>query len=88
MAVTPFRVVVSDRLTHVDRVIAHDRAAVVTTAIVQIFRTAPPQEWQRAIESYLRDEFANTESAPDLRDEFATTESAPDFADINDDIPF
>jgi hypothetical protein len=37
--------------------IARDRAAAVTTAVLQIFATAP--EAQRAIlEAYLRDEFA------------------------------
>jgi hypothetical protein len=68
MAVAACRVVVSDCLAYTGRVIAHDRAAVVTTAIVQIFRTAPPQEWQQAIESYLRDELASVEPAPDFTD--------------------
>ena len=36
-----------------------DRAAVVTTPLLQIFMTAPAQQWRPAIEAYLRDEFAD-----------------------------
>jgi hypothetical protein len=36
-----------------------DRAAVVTTAIMQIIATAPAHEVHQAIEEYLRDEFAD-----------------------------
>jgi hypothetical protein len=57
------RVTVSDRLAYFDHVVAHDRAAVVAVAIMQIFRTSPPQRWQWDIEAYLRDEFAKAESA-------------------------
>jgi hypothetical protein len=35
----------------------HDRAAVVTDAIMQIFETAPTSEREEAVEEYLRDEF-------------------------------
>jgi hypothetical protein len=35
----------------------NDRAAVVTTAILQIFANAPRDELRQAIEAYLRDEF-------------------------------
>ena len=34
-----------------------DRAAVVTTAIMQMIETAPKGELRRAIEAYLREEF-------------------------------
>ena len=37
----------------------HDRAAVVATAIEQIFATAPGPERQQAVEDYLREEFAD-----------------------------
>jgi hypothetical protein len=37
----------------------HDRAAVLTTAIFQIFETAPPQDRQQAVEDYLRDELSD-----------------------------
>ena len=37
----------------------NDRAAVVTTAIMQIIATAPKGELRQAIEAYLRDEFAD-----------------------------
>jgi len=37
----------------------HDRAAVVTTAILQILETAPADQRRRAIEDYLRDEMAS-----------------------------
>jgi hypothetical protein len=36
-----------------------DRAAVQTTAILQIFETAPPQDRRQAIENYLRDELSD-----------------------------
>jgi hypothetical protein len=39
----------------------HDRAAVVATAIEQIFATAPGPERQQAVEDYLRDEFADVQ---------------------------
>jgi hypothetical protein len=39
--------------------LACDRAAVVTTALLQILRTAPPDQQRRAIEECLRDEFAD-----------------------------
>ena len=35
----------------------NDRAAVVTTAILQMVETAPKSELRQAIEAYLRDEF-------------------------------
>jgi hypothetical protein len=35
----------------------HDRAAVVTTAIMQMIATAPKGELRQAIEAYLREEF-------------------------------
>jgi hypothetical protein len=34
-----------------------DRAAVVTTAILQIVELTPAAGWRQAIEAYLRDEF-------------------------------
>src|SRR6516164_8531731 len=37
----------------------NDRAAVVTTAIMQMIATAPKHELRQAIEAYLRDEFAD-----------------------------
>jgi hypothetical protein len=37
-----------------------DRAAVVTVAIMQMIATALEKELRQAIESYLRDEFADT----------------------------
>jgi hypothetical protein len=58
MTVTPLRVTVSDRLADVPPAVARDRAAVVTTALLQIFRNTPLQERRQAIEHYLRDEFA------------------------------
>jgi hypothetical protein len=36
-----------------------DRAAVQTTAILQIFETAPPQDRRQEIENYLRDEISD-----------------------------
>jgi hypothetical protein len=36
-----------------------DRAAVVTTALLQIVETAPADELHTAIEDYVRDEFAD-----------------------------
>ena len=38
---------------------SHDRAAAVTTAILQIFFTAPERRLRQAIEAYLRGEFAD-----------------------------
>jgi hypothetical protein len=35
----------------------NDRAAVVTTAIMQMIATTPKDELRQAIEAYLRDEF-------------------------------
>jgi hypothetical protein len=58
MTVTQFRVTGSDRLADVPPAVARDRAAVVTTAILQIFMTAPAPQRRSAIEAYLRDEFA------------------------------
>ena len=40
---------------------AHDRAAVVATAVMQIVQTAPPDQQRQAVENYLRDEFADIE---------------------------
>ena len=37
----------------------NDRAAVVTTAIMQMIATAPKHELRQAIEDYLRDEFVD-----------------------------
>jgi hypothetical protein len=37
----------------------HDRAVVVTVAIMQIFETAPTPERRAALEAYLRDELAD-----------------------------
>jgi hypothetical protein len=37
----------------------NDRAAVVTTAIMQMIATAPRGELRQAIEDYLRDEFVD-----------------------------
>ena len=37
----------------------NDRAAVVTTAIMQMIATAPKGELRQAIEDYLRDEFVD-----------------------------
>ncbi len=39
----------------------HDRAAVVASAIMQILQTAPADQCRRAVEAYLRDEFASIE---------------------------
>jgi len=36
----------------------HDRAAVTTTALFQIDKTAPQGERRRAYEAYLRDDYA------------------------------
>jgi hypothetical protein len=41
--------------------IARDRAAIVTTAVLQIFATAPEAQRREALEAYLRDEFATPE---------------------------
>lgn len=41
------------------RPIHHDRAAVIATALIQIFETAPADQWRQGIEDYLRDEFAD-----------------------------
>jgi hypothetical protein len=38
----------------------NDRAAVVTTAIMQMITTAPKGELRQAIEAYLREEFDDT----------------------------
>jgi hypothetical protein len=38
-----------------------DRAAVLTTGILQIIETAPPQECRQAIEELVRDEFTDLE---------------------------
>jgi len=40
-----------------------DRAAVITTALLQIIETAPADQRRKAIEDYLRDELAATEPA-------------------------
>jgi hypothetical protein len=37
----------------------HDRVAAAATAIMQIVATAPKDELRQAIESFLRDEFAD-----------------------------
>ena len=89
MPVIPMRVTVSDRLAYVDHVVAHDRSAVVAVAIMQIFRTSPPQQWRWDIEAYLRDEFAKAEPAPSsavcddpfLSGDSANIASAPDDLD-------
>jgi hypothetical protein len=36
-----------------------DRAAIATTAIMQMIATAPKEDLRRAIEDYLRDEFSD-----------------------------
>jgi hypothetical protein len=41
--------------------LARDRAAVVTTAIVQMTATTPEKELPQAIEDYLRTEFSDIE---------------------------
>ena len=41
--------------------IARDRAAIVTTDVLQIFATAPEAQRREALEAYLRDEFATPE---------------------------
>ena len=41
--------------------IARDRAAIVTTAVLQIIATAPEAQRREALEAYLRDEFATPE---------------------------
>jgi hypothetical protein len=49
----------------------NDRAAVVTTAIMQMIATAPRNELRQAIEAYLRDEFediARHKEFPQQRD--------------------
>jgi hypothetical protein len=43
------------------RRVYHDRAVVVTVAIMQIFETAPTSEREEAIEEYLRDEFLDAQ---------------------------
>jgi hypothetical protein len=40
---------------------SYDRAAVVTTGIMQIFATATQRELRQALESYLRDELGDIE---------------------------
>ena len=40
---------------------AHDRAAVVATAVMQIVQTAPPDQQRQAVENYLCNEFADLE---------------------------
>ena len=42
-----------------DRAVGKDRAAITATALLQILKTIPPQQWGSAIEAYLRDEFAD-----------------------------
>ena len=41
-----------------------DRAAVVTTAIMQMIATAPKHVLRQAIEDYLRDEFVDLAHCP------------------------
>lgn len=41
-------------------IVAHDRAAVIATAVLQIVSTAVKDERQQAVESYLRDELVDT----------------------------
>jgi hypothetical protein len=41
--------------------IARDRAAAVTTSVLQIFATAPEAQRRAILEAYLRDEFATPE---------------------------
>jgi uncharacterized protein (DUF2236 family) len=43
------------------RRVYHDRAVVVTVAIMQIFETAPTPERRAALEAYLRDELADVQ---------------------------
>jgi hypothetical protein len=43
------------------RPLRYDRAAVVTTAILQILQTAPREQRRPAVEGYLRDELASIE---------------------------
>jgi hypothetical protein len=43
------------------RYCGRDRAAVVTTVLLQIFATAAPHELQQCIEAYLRDEIWDIE---------------------------
>ena len=43
------------------RVYVRDRAAAVANAVMQIFRTASPDQLQEAIENYLRDEISDIE---------------------------
>jgi hypothetical protein len=62
------RVHVSDHLAYPGPAVARDRAAVVTTALLQILRTAPPQHWRPAFENYLRDEFADIARAQNGND--------------------
>ena len=45
----------------------NDRAAVVTTAIMQMIATAPKDELRQAIEAYLRDEFEDAASTTNSR---------------------
>jgi hypothetical protein len=40
-------------------IVARDRAAMVTIALIQIIGTAPQSEWRQAVENYLRDELSD-----------------------------
>jgi len=57
-----------------------DRAAVVTTAIIQMIETAPLGELREAIESYLREEFEHVARAGALLDVADTPAVVPESA--------
>jgi hypothetical protein len=55
--------------------IASDRAAAVTTAVLQIFATAPEARRREILEAYLRDEFVTVSTPPE---EILPWDSDPD----------
>jgi hypothetical protein len=64
-----------------------DRAAVVTTAIMQMIATAPKGELRQAIEAYLRDEFedAARHLAAEVRAALAEHQEFPQQRDLPPD---
>jgi hypothetical protein len=64
-----------------------DRAAVVTTAIMQMIATAPTGELRQAIETYLREEFddAARHLAAEVRAALAANQEFPQQRDLPPD---